>query len=231
MSTQHWPLEKIMLGTKMHLVLLLSHAICLWFVYPLTDDWNANTEIDLGSESDSDFKSNYSFATATSQSKSNNSMDSDSDSESKCDIDLPSASCALQHSWQISQICTEDAVTFVGKKKITSQVVERSLRWSTSPSVLNCRPASSNWASKSSHWNLTMPVCAFHGPHPQKETVMRDRGSRSICVCNEYWWGNSSTYSCSPPNFWEPLPYVNVPCPVLGFPVEPVAPSKLDQTV
>ena len=29
-------------------------------------------------------------------------------------------------------------------------------------------------------------------------------------------------YSCSPPNFWESLPHVNVPCPVLGFPVEPV---------
>jgi hypothetical protein len=93
---------------------------------PSTDDRNANTEIDLGSDSDSE--SNYSFATATSQSESDDdSMDSNSDSESECDIDLPSASRALRRSQRISQICVEDAVTFVGEKKITSQCSRKEL--------------------------------------------------------------------------------------------------------
>ena len=65
-----------------------SHFPLSYPANPLTDDWNANTEIDLGSNSNADSKSNYSFATATSQSKSDDSMDSDSDSESKCDINL-----------------------------------------------------------------------------------------------------------------------------------------------
>ena len=65
--------------------------------------------------------------------------------------------------------------------------------------------------------------------HLASVRVARDVCSENIVVPRQIFgnprpmWMFPTLCECS-------LPYVNVPHPVLGFPVEPVAPSKLDQT-